>query len=261
MKQINPTRIELRKSKIRLAAAIKGHKLLKDKSDEMIRQFLDLVAKAKALRRGLSPLVLDSLSGFALAKAQSVSFEASNALKSLKREAFVLADQKSIMGVNVPVFCIYRQKIDDKAAMAVVGSDSILSEKGNLSPDLGLNLSADNHAAANKGKQIENTNQNQSDFALKINYALPSAPAVLDKAVFDLNSIFHGLINLAEAEKSCALLSIEIEKTRRRVNALEHIMIPDLKHTIAYIQMKLDENERGALARLMQVKAKIVSEE
>ena len=62
------------------------------------------------------------------------------------------------------------------------------------------------------------------------------------------------MLRLAETEKTCQLLASEIEKTRRRVNALEHVMIPDYEDTIKFITMKLEEAERSNITRLLKIK-------
>ena len=91
---------------------------------------------------------------------------------------------------------------------------------------------------------------------VELPYALCAAPAELDDAVLKLTDLADKLLHLAEVEKTCNMLADEIEKNRRRVNALEYVMIPQLKETIKYILMKLDENERAAVVRLMKVKDK-----
>ena len=215
---VNPTRIELTKSKTRLKAAIKGHKLLKDKSDEMIRQFLDLARQSKELREDVGTELSEALKFFAVSQALGGLLQTEQALRAPSVPLEIKLSIKSIMGVSVPIF---RMEETVKA-----GDVNHMPQKGNSF----------------------------------LGYALSAAPPQTDETVFKLSALVQRLIKLAEAEKSCALLSVEIERTRRRVNALEYIMIPQLQDTINYIQMKLDENERGALARLMQVKSKLDNE-
>lgn len=95
----------------------------------------------------------------------------------------------------------------------------------------------------------------------QLSYGLAQTSAMLDASIASLASVLIDMIELAEIEKTCTLLADEIEKTRRRVNALEYVMIPQLNETIRYITMKLDENERGALTRLMKVKDMIAQRE
>ena len=205
---VNPTRIELRKCKIRLKSAQSGHKLLKDKSDEMVRQFLAYASNAKETRIKVESELAVALKAFALARAISGSHVIEKAIQTSKAIAQIEISVKSIMGVDVPLI---RPKTLD------------------ATPTLP--------------------------------YHLADAPPELDDALLGFYAVLERLLNLAEIEKTCALLADEIEKTRRRVNALEYIMIPDLQETIAYIQMRLDENERGAIVRLMKVKSKLESVE
>ena len=203
-KSINPTRIELRRCKTRLKSAAAGHKLLKDKLDEMVRQFLTLAKMVKKMREEVEAELSNALKNFALARGIAGSQEIESALLVSKVKYSIETASKSIMGVTVPVI----------RAMS---------------------------AGENKS----------------LPYGFASAPFELDTAIIKFYGIMERLLKLAEAEKTCTLLSGEMEKTRRRVNALEYIMIPELKETIQYIQMKLDENERAALVRLMKVKSKI----
>jgi len=206
--QIHPTRIELKKCKVRLAAATNGHKLLKDKLEEMVRQFLILAANAKSLRLNSERDLQDSTKGFATAKALSSGQNIKQAITTKDNNISINISSQNIMGVTVPVFDI---------------------NKSGINPTLP--------------------------------YALATVPFELDNAIRGFTNNIAGLLKLAEAEKSCALLADEIEKTRRRVNALEHIVIPDLLSTIKYIQMRLDENERGAIVRLMKVKSNLEKKE
>jgi len=197
--QVNPTRIELNKCKTRLKAAVKGHKLLKDKSDEMIRRFLELAKEARLLRFEADEKLKNALRQFVLVKAIADVGALEKAFETANFKAKISIESRSIMGINVPIMTAIKTNDEFK-------------------------------------------------------YDLIATPPQLDNAVQFMQSLAPLLLDLAQKEKACSLLSSEIEKTRRRVNALEHIMIPQLHETIAYIQMKLDENERSALARLMQVK-------
>jgi len=204
--QVHPTRIELKKCKTRLMAATNGHKLLKDKLEEMVRQFLLLARNAKTLREATEKELANSLNGFALARAFSSSNDITSAISDTESNANITVSTQNIMGVTVPVF-----------------------EVANIAPSLP--------------------------------YSFSSVPVELDSAIYSFTKNISELLKLAEKEKSCALLADEIEKTRRRVNALEHIVMPDLQSTIKYIQMRLDENERGAIVRLMKVKSNIEKKE
>ena len=98
------------------------------------------------------------------------------------------------------------------------------------------------------------------DMSDMFSYGFAYTSGDLDDAVTALSQVLPDLIRLAEVEKSCQLMAAEIEKTRRRVNALEHVMIPRYEETIRYITMKLDENERSTTTRLMKVKNMMVEE-
>ena len=200
---VNPTRMELTKLKKKLVVARRGHKLLKDKRDELMRQFLDLVRENKVLREKVEMAIHAANKNFVLARA-GMSDEVLNvALMAPKQEVYVMIGTKNVMSVAIPVFD-YQTKTPD--------SNDIYS------------------------------------------YGFAFTSSDLDDSVKSLADCFPDMLRLAECEKSCQLLSAEIEKTRRRVNALEHVMIPELEENIKYIIMKLDENERSTQIRLMKVK-------
>lgn len=198
---VNPTRMELRRLKTRLATATRGHKLLKDKSDEMVRRFMELVRLDKQLREEIEGEVSGALRAFMLARALTPLVDLEQALAMPKVAVTVEASTQNIMGVDVPKLEINMPSAED------------------LLP-----------------------------------YAFASAPSDLDTAVIKISELTERLLRLAEIEKTCNMLAAEIEKNRRRVNALEYVMIPQLEETIKYILMKLDENERGTITRLMKVK-------
>ena len=200
--RVNPTRMELTKLKKRLVVAARGHKLLKDKRDEMVRQFMLLIRRNRELRIEVEAALSSALAGFVLARVAMTKDAMDEALLFPTREVEISVSKANIMSVNVP-------KID-------------FSEK-----------------------------KRQQAF---LPYGLLTSSSELDSATADLASVLPQMIELAELEKTCNMLADEIEKTRRRVNALEYVMIPQLEETIKYIRMKLDENERGALVRLMKTK-------
>lgn len=201
--QINPTRMELTKLKKKLTTAVRGHKLLKDKRDELMRQFLDLVRENKALREKVEAAVAASNKNFVLARAGMEDEVLNVALMAPRQEVYLEMKTKNVMSVEIPVF-EYNTKTPDANDIYSYG------------------------------------------------YAFTSGD--LDSAVKSLQDILPDMLRLAECEKACQLMASEIEKTRRRVNALEHVMIPEMKDTIKYIKMKLDENERSTQIRLMKVK-------
>ena len=200
---VNPTRMELTRLKQRLKTANKGHKMLKDKSDEMIRQFMGLVKENKALREEVEKELKSALSAFIMARAVSDEATIEEALQAPITDYELTVTEKNLMSVSVPV--------------------------------------------------IELKEGKATDF---FPYGFINVTAELDLAVNKMQSLKTKLIRLAEIEKTCNLLADEIEKNRRRVNALEYVMIPNTEETIKYITMKLDENERGNTVRLMKVKSK-----
>lgn len=206
---INPTRMELTRLKKKLVTARRGHKLLKDKRDELMRQFLDLVKINMELRKKVEKGIKQANKNFVLAKASMSSQALNSALLAPKQEISVIVETKNIMSVDIPVF-----------------------ECKTRTPD-------------------------PNDI---YSYGFAFTSADLDDAVKSLADILPDMLKLAEVEKSCQLMASEIEKTRRRVNALEHVMIPDTIAGIKFITMKLDENERSTQIRLMKVKDMMLKE-
>lgn len=200
---VNPTRMELTRLKKKLVTALRGHKLLKDKRDELMRQFLDLVRENKALREKVEKGLLTANKNFALARAAMPDEAVNVALMAPKQEVYLEAEEKNVMSVEIPAFH-YKTRTSD--------ANDIYS------------------------------------------YGFAFTSADLDGAVKSLADLLPDMLKLAEIEKSCQLMASEIEKTRRRVNALEHVMIPETEENIKYITMKLDENERSTQIRLMKVK-------
>lgn len=204
---VNPTRMELTKLKKRLVTATRGHKLLKDKQDELMRQFITLIKHNNELRKQVEEELQSSLKDFVMARAVMSSEFLEEAVAYPKEHISVEVGKKNIMSVNVPVMNFKRH---------------LEGEEGSIYP-----------------------------------YGFFSTSSELDDAISKLYGVLPELLELAEVEKSCQLMADEIEKTRRRVNALEYMTIPQLQETIKYIRMKLDENERSALTRLMKVKSMI----
>ncbi len=200
---VNPTRMELTRQKKKLQTALKGHKLLKDKRDELMRSFLDLVREDKVLREEVEAEIKKANKSFVLAGSQMSKEAVSVAFMAPKQEVSVDVSTRNVMSVEIPVFKTQFR-----------GSD-----EGDFYP---------------------------------YGYAFTSAD--LDEGVGTLSKLLPKLLKLAESEKSCQLMAAEIEKTRRRVNALEHVLIPQTQENIRYIAMKLDENERSSQVRLMKVK-------
>lgn len=207
--QVNPTRMELTRLKKKLVTAVRGHKLLKDKRDELMRQFLDKVRENKALREEVETALVSANQNFMLARAGMPDEMLNTALLAPKQELTISAGTQNVMSVEIPDF-------DFKTR----------------TPD-------------------------QNDM---YSYGFAFTTGDLDDAILSLSEVFPKMLKLAEVEKSCQLMAAEIEKTRRRVNALEHVMIPELQTNIKYVTMKLDENERSTQIRLMKVKDMMLKE-
>lgn len=201
---VNPTRMELTTLKRRLVTATRGHKLLKDKQDELMRRFIDLIKYNNELRKSVEEELQKSLKNFVMARAVMSSEFLEEAIAYPVESISLEVSKRNIMSVNVPVMK-FKRKMEN--------------QEGSIYP-----------------------------------YGFANTSAELDVSIEKLYSILPKLLELAEVEKSCQLMADEIEKTRRRVNALEYRTIPDLHETIKYIRMKLDENERSNLTRLMKVK-------
>ena len=207
--QTTPTRMELTRLKKKLVTAVCGHKLLKDKRDELMRQFLDLAKENMELRKAVEEGIRKANANFVTAKASMPEEALHTALMAPKQEVYLEAERKNVMSVEIPVF-EYRTRTADP--------NDIYS------------------------------------------YGFAFTSGDLDDAVRSLADVLPQMLELAEKEKACQLLAAEIEKTRRRVNALEHVMIPETQESIRYITMKLDENERSSQIRLLKVKDMMLKE-
>lgn len=205
--RVNPTRMELTRLKKRLKTATRGHKLLKDKLDEMVRRFMGYIRRNKELREEIEEQLGAAMGRFAIAGARMGEAAVTEALLCPAREATIELGKQNIMNVDVPTI---------------------------------------KYTAIEGGTDLP--------------YGFAFTSGELDGAVLDMAALLPLLIELAEVEKTCNMLADEIEKTRRRVNALEHVMIPEMLETIKYITMKLEDNERGNITRLMKVKEMMVSE-
>lgn len=206
---INPTRMELTRLKARLKTAVRGHKLLKDKRDELMRQFLDIIRENRRLREKVEQGVVQAHAAFTVASAIMSPEMLEQSLTYPKQSVSLDMERRNIMSVNVPIYH-YHTVNDDPADIYPYG------------------------------------------------FAMTSGE--LDDALDALSGVFVDMLKLAEIEKTTQLLAQEIERTRRRVNALEYVMIPEIQEKIRYITMKLDENERGNNTRLMKVKEMILQE-
>ena len=200
--RVNPTRMELTRIKKRLATATRGHKLLKDKRDEMVRQFILLIRENDALRREVEKELSEALKDFAMARAVMDPQALEEAVLYPARQAELETGTRNILSVHVPTIEVNEDSIRETVQA----------------------------------------------------YGFADTSSQLDGAIATLADLLPKMVRLAEIEKTCDMLADEIEKTRRRVNALEYVMIPQFQMTIREISMKLEENDRGATTRLMKVK-------
>ncbi|MBQ9761042.1 MAG: V-type ATP synthase subunit D [Clostridia bacterium] len=201
--RVNPTRMEMKRLQTRYQTARKGHKLLKDKRDELMRQFLDIVREDKALRIKVEASLADYYASFGIASAVTGPQMMETALICPKKEGELDVVYKNLMSVTVPEFRL----------------------------------------------QVRTDGSRDS-----YNYGMAFTSGELDLSLAALGTVMEDMIRMAELEKRAQLLAEEIERTRRRVNALEHILMPQYLEAIKTIKMKLDENERGNITRLMKVK-------
>ena len=200
--KVNPTRMALSELKLRLVTAKRGHKLLKDKQDELMRQFINLIKENKKLRVEVEKELSESFKSFLLASATMSPLFLESAVSFPKEKLSVDIKSKNIMSVNVPEMKFVKEEME-----------------GSIFP-----------------------------------YGFVQTSAELDDTVIKLQKVLDNLLSLEEIEKSCQLMADEIEKTSRRVNAPEYSTIPNLEETVKDIRMKLDENERATITRLMKVK-------
>ena len=206
---VNPTRMELTRLKGKLRTAQRGHKLLKDKRDELMKQFLETVREVRALRAEVEDELMVVHKSFTVASALMSAEALEQALLYPKQSVELTMSFQNIMSVNVPIY------------------------------------------------QFQTKTKSDSDI---YPYGFSATSGELDTAVDALGKVFQKLLKLAEIEKAAQLMAEEIEKTRRRVNALEYLVIPNTQEMIRYITMKLDENDRATTIRLMKVKDMILKE-
>ena len=206
---VSPTRMELTRLKGKLRTAQRGHKLLKDKRDELMKQFLDTVREVRALRAEVEADLMAVHGSFTVASALMSAQSIQQALMYPKQSVELTMGTQNIMSVNVPVY------------------------------------------------HFETKTKSDADI---YPYGFADTSGELDDAVDALGKVFRKMLKLAQIEKAAQLMAEEIEKTRRRVNALEYVMIPNTQESIRYITMKLDENDRATTTRLMKVKDMILKE-
>ena len=197
---VNPTRMELTRLKKELSTASRGHKLLKDKQDEMVRHFMSLIKENRMLRIEVEKELKNISDTFNSARLKMSYAGLMEALMVPSQNIEINTSSKSIMNITVP-------------SLKVEANESV-----------------------------------------DITYGFAFTPCELDDSVLKLSSLVEKMVKLAEIERSCDMLAVEIEKTRRRVNAIEFVLIPDLEENIKFITMKLEDNERSNIIRLMKSK-------
>lgn len=202
---VKPTRMELSTLKDRLKVAQNGYDLLKDKQDELMRQFIELIQENNQLRNEVEDELSGALGNFVLASSSMNDAFMEEIVALPTKQVNLEIAKKNIMSVDVP--------------------------------KMSFSYDDDNQKSNNEVK-----------------YGYLNTSSELDDAIEVLNDVMPKLLKLSEIEKTCQLMATEIESTRRRVNALEYRMIPNIKETIKYIQMKLDENERASITRMIKVK-------
>lgn len=212
---VSPTRMVLQDLTARLETSKRGHKLLKDKQDELMRRFITAIRLNLKLREEVEAILSQSFQEFMLASAVMSPERLEQAVSFSKFQMLAQVNEVNMMSVRVPEITFQREP----------------------HPDFPEAEDSDVQA-----------------------YGYAQTSAALDEAINRMHTVMDSLLELAEIEKTCQLLAEDIESTRRRVNALEHRTIPDLEETIKYIRMKLDENERANITRLMKVKD-MISEE
>ena len=206
---ITPTRMVLNQLKGRLKTARRGHKLLKDKRDELMRQFMDVVRRNKELRTKVEQGLTAAFASQQVASAVMSPEMMEQALLYPRQSVELDLSYKNIMSVNVPRY------------------------------------------------RFQTKNNDPSEI---FPYGFAQTSGELDDALEKLAQVFQDMLELAEVEKTMQLLAEEIEKTRRRVNALEYVMIPELEGNIKYISMKLEENENATKVRLLKVKEMVLQD-
>ena len=202
---VKPTRMELNILKERLKTATRGHKLLKDKRDELMRRFIEAVRENNRLRQKVEAALVGNMQDFVMAKSLESDLMVEEIFAVPTREVMLHIEEENVMSVRVPE----------------------------------LHARIDNPYGDDEGDVV---------------YSYLASNSQMDRTIQEMGDLLPDLLKLAEIEKSCQLMADEIEKTRRRVNGLEYATIPDLKETIYYIEMKLEEAERANLVRIMKVK-------
>ena len=206
---ITPTRMVLNQLKGRRKTAMRGHKLLKDKRDELMRQFLEVIRQNKVLRTRVEEGLTAAFASLQVASSIMSPEILEQSLLYPRQSVELFVKYKNIMSVNVPEYTFQTRNNDPTEIYP---------------------------------------------------YGFAQTSGELDDALGKLAKVFEDMLELAQVEKTMQLLAEEIEKTRRRVNALEYVMIPELNENIKYISMKLEENENSTKVRLLKVKEMVLQD-
>jgi V/A-type H+-transporting ATPase subunit D len=206
IKNVTATRMTMLGLKDQLKVASRGHKLLKDKQDGLMQEFLKIIHTVKKLRENVEIELKKAYTSFLEAQALIPKAIIQNTLSEPTQKLSLSVETKNVMSVKIPQFK--------------------LKSEGN-----------------------------------PLNYGLAQTRGELDISIQNFSKVFLLLLEIAEIEKSAENLAVEIEKTRRRVNALEYTLIPDLEDTLKFIKMKLGEEERSGIVQVMAIKAMIEKQE
>ena len=206
---ITPTRMVLNQLKGRLKTATRGHKLLKDKRDELMRQFMEVIRRNKELRQKVENGLTEAFGALTVASAVMSPEMLEQALLYPSQSVELGMSYKNVMSVEVPQYTFKTKNADESEIYP---------------------------------------------------YGFAQTSGELDVAMQAMNQVFADMLELAQIEKTMQLLAEEIEKTRRRVNALEYVMIPEMQENIKYISMKLEENDLSTKVRLMKVKDMVLKQ-
>lgn len=266
--KVNPTRMVLSMLKRRLETARRGHKLLKDKQDELMRQFINRIRLNQKLREEVEAELAESFRDFMLASAVMQPERLEQAVAYSKVDIRAKLKVVNCMSVRIPEleFVRFPSRLgvgeEEASEHLELTEEGLPAGSGEMAGTSGTARTAGTPQAAKAAGTVtektgDEAEQLQPLQQVEFSYGFAQTTADLDTAIARLDRTLDRLLELAEVEKSCQLMADAIESTRRRVNALEYRTIPDLEETIKFIRMKLDENERSTITRLMKVKEMI----
>ena len=206
---VNPTRMELLDLKDRAKLAQKGHSLLKEKRDALIKEFFEILERVQGSRDEVEKKLEIAYAELNKAQVDTGDMAVKRAALSVRESVDLDISSRSIMGVSVPV------------VKSVAKENNVLT----------------------RGYGFSETSVN------------------LDIAAKEFEESIKIIIELGEIEKTIILLASEVEATKRRVNALEHVVIPRILNTVKFIEMRLEEMERESFVRLKVIKKSMEAKE